>query len=303
MRHLLLAFLAIISVVSATLVAIFGSKLESAIVRIWAYLLGKKIKGRKPKRQHWVVWLGFFLFLAIAALSTAALETLSGNDNGMSPITVMPPVVTVIAPSSAPPFSTVSKGFKPIVEEFWTREKDKFIQTSPNVYIDDNQVNCHIKRSDGDQYLYRSIQPPVTGDFRFTVIGQVNSWTNNCECRVGLGDKVGEGIAIGFGWFGGGCANHGPTIFPTGAFAKTFEHHCSMGDDWPWFEAGKPYRVSLEVEGVRATLFVEGEKVEKFFGTVDYSKPYDTLWVGRYGDGDWPECSVTIESVTIEPLH
>ncbi len=214
------------------------------------------------------------------------------------PSTIVPPTVTVVAPISNG-LTQTSPSFSSIVEEF--SSSTNFVQTSSAVYIEGDQVNCNVSRSGSDQFVYRTI-PEISGDFRFTVTGQINSWTNNCGCKVGLGDNVNEGIFIQFGFFGGGCKKNGPTIFPGGGLSHTFDDNCYLGADWPWFDSNVPYRASVELIGVQATLFIEGQQVQKYFGTNTYSDGYDTLWIGLRGDGDWPECSATIESVSIESL-
>ena len=290
---IILGILAAMSFIAATLVSVFASKLESPITHLWAKLLGKPLSGKKPTRRSIIIWIGFLIFLCLGAASAALVQTIPSQDMELSP------VITMISPSTNGQITNSMADFSPIIEEFSSNEG--FTQTSSRVFIDGDQVNCNISRSAGEQFVYRSI-PDISGDFRFTVIGSVNSWTNNCNCNVGIGDAVNNGIFISFGWFGGGCPENGPTIFPGGGISKTFEHNCLMDDNWPWFEKGIPYRVSLEVKGIHSTLYVEDQQVEKFFGTNSYTGKYNTLWIGRDDKNDWPECSITIESVTIEPI-
>ncbi len=289
--RLVLAILAALSVLAAALVGALSKRLESSVAQSWASVFGEKLVGRKAARQPLIIWLGVAAFLCLGMASAAVREILPTP-------TPAPPIITVVVPAAAEPGQSPA-AFSPIVEEF-SSSKD-FVQTSPNVYIEGNQVNCNVSRSGGDQFVYRNIQP-ISGDFRFTVIGQINSWTNNCGCQVGIGDQVNRGAFVQFGYFGGGCPVSGPTIFPGGGLSHTFEHLCLGSEDWPWFDSGVPYRAAVEIRGVEVTLFVEGQKVSKFFGTNSYTGNYNTLWVGLRGDGDWPECSVTIESTTIEPI-
>lgn len=185
-----------------------------------------------------------------------------------------------------------------IVEEFDTDQG--FIQTSPNVYIADGQVYWHIERSAGQQYVYRPI-PAFNGNVRLTVRGQVNSWTNNCDSRVGIGDEPGNGIIINFGWTGGGCPTNGPLIdAPRGVKLERYEQDCQFRGDWLWVKRGTPYTASLTIIDEAARLEVKG--VGSSAGTVKYKGPYTTLWVGNKGNNDWPECTGRIDTVIVEPL-
>jgi len=291
-----LSLLAVISFVAAIAIAIFANRLESPLTHLWAALLGKTLPGRPPAAKHYIIWTGFFFFLCLGMVSVGLGEFFDAPSQPN--VTVVPPAITVVVPGNFSSPGTTSN-FPPVIEEF--SSPADFVQTSSDVYIEGDQVNCNVSRSGGDQFVYRSI-PVFNGDFRISVIGQINSWTNNCMCEVGIGDQAGEGVIIGFGWFGGGCPTNGPTIVPAGGLSKTFGHDCSQNNDWPWFESQIPYRASVEIRGVEATFFVEGQKVDKFFGTNTYAGNYDTLWVGLRGDGDWPQCSINIESVAVEPV-
>lgn len=277
--------------VAAILISMFANKLEAPLSDLWTKWFSKNTSGSRPAHKTFLLAIGFLVFLCLGTGSAALLEILSAPENA-------------VAPNAGSAESIASSGFSPIIEEF--KSYEGFTQTSPNVSISGDQANCNVSRSGGEQFLYRAI-PRIDGDFRFTVIAEINSWTNNCQCNVGIGDREGEGVVLRFGYYGGGCENEGPTIIPAGSLSRTFDHECALDDleqsEWPWFEVESPYRAAVEINGVQATLFVEGDQIEKFFGTNTYTGRYDTLWIGLNGDGDWPECSVTIESVTLEPLE
>jgi hypothetical protein len=55
-----------------------------------------------------------------------------------------------------------------------------FTNCDLNKYIEGGQVNWHIQRNGGVQYVYRSI-PPFSGNVRLTARGQVDSWTNGVQ--------------------------------------------------------------------------------------------------------------------------
>ena len=131
------------------------------------------------------------------------------------------------------------------------------------------------------------------------VRGQVDSWTNNCSVRAGIGDEVGGGLSVVLGWTGGGCPTNGPFAEADGVIL-TPQTDCDFGDDWFWLKPSTLYTVTLTVQGDTADLSVEG--VGNTPAKTEYQGPYTTLWVGNTGRGDWPECSGKIDSMMIEPL-
>ena len=294
----LLACLAGISFVSAIIAGIFASRLEIPITHFWMGLFNKKLPGPKPAAGHYIVWLGLLIFVCISFISTMFGVLLDSGPTSIPPITVVVP--TGVA-SSYSPLATGAASFSPFVEEF--TNSAEFTQTVDAIYLDDAQAVCNVSRSGGDQFLYRDI-PNINGDLQFTVVGQVNDWTNNCQCQIGIGNKVGEGIGIGFGYFGGGCSSQGALVIPVGEVSQPwFADSCEDMEKWSWITPQRPYRVSLTVKGADVTFNVEGNEVEKHFTTTTYNQNYNILWVGLRGDGDWPQCSATFNSVTIEPVR
>jgi WD40 repeat protein len=186
-----------------------------------------------------------------------------------------------------------------IVETFDSSQG--FIQTSPNVYIADGRVIWHFERSDGEQYVYRSI-PPFSGDVRLVARGQIDDWTSNCGVQAGIGTEPGTGLSIAFSAFGGGCPAESAVIDTfVGVSLEHYEEKvCEYTGDWLWVDASSPYTAELTTLDGTAALAVEG--VGTAAGTAYYQGPYTTLWVGNSGHGDWPECWGVIESFTIEPL-
>jgi|SRR5688572_18971554 len=175
-----------------------------------------------------------------------------------------------------------------------------FKSTVPqNIYISQEKVFWNVSRSGGDQYLYRTI-PTFQGNVRLTVVGQVNDWTNNCASGVGIGDKLGSGIAINFGYYGGGCPTSGAVITATGATLDIQEEQCTFVGDWLWINPKTPTRAELTTKFTLAELSVEG--IGKAKGIVNYVGDYKLLWIGMSGNGDWPSCSGEIHSIKIEPL-
>jgi hypothetical protein len=121
-----------------------------------------------------------------------------------------------------------------------------FSQTDPDVYIANGKVNWTIYRDKGDQYIYKNI-PAFSGDVRLTVVGQIESWTNNCNVRAGIGEGLGSGISINFGFFGGGCATNGPVVTASGVTLDYSENNCNFTGNWLWITSGTPYTAILTI--------------------------------------------------------
>jgi hypothetical protein len=176
-----------------------------------------------------------------------------------------------------------------------------FKSTSQNLYISQGKVLWNVNRHEGDQYLYQAIQT-FKGDVRLTVVGQIDTWTNNCGVGVGIGDKLGSGIAINFGYYGGGCSRSGAVITAAGASFDMQENPaCTFVGDWLWINPKTPTRVELTTDFSSAELVIEGNG--KAEGIVNYLGDYNLLWIGMRGNGDWPTCSGEIDSIKIEPLQ
>jgi hypothetical protein len=177
---------------------------------------------------------------------------------------------------------------------------NKFTNTSSNLLIENNQLSWKIERKGGQQFVYREI-PAFDGDVCLTVIGQIDNWTNNCRCGVGIGDKPGTGIAIYYGFQGGGCPTNGPVITIGGAvFNMVHDSSLRFTGDWLWITKQRSYKTSLTIRGSSATVKVD--EVGEATGVVEYTGQYSTLWIGNRGDGDWPCCAGKIFYVSIEPL-
>lgn len=287
----ILAILAAVSFIAAIVIGAFASRLESPFAHIWAQFWGKPLVGKKPSKQPLIIWVGFLVFLCIGASSAAMVEIIG------PPSTIIPPAITVIAPNNSG-LPVVSPSFSPIIEEF--EDATDFIQTTPNIYIDRGRVHWEVSRNGGEQYIYRVI-PSISSDVdvRLTVVGQIDDWTNNCKAGAGIGDAPGEGPAIYFGYYGGGCPQSGANIRTGGVNIHISEESCNFDGQWAWIERATPYRAALEIKGSSATLLVED--VAKVFATKSYSGEYSVLWVGMTGFGDYPTCSGIIDSVTVEP--
>ena len=201
----------------------------------------------------------------------------------------------------------VNQDYYPLVEEF--NDPDIFTYTSPGrVYISDGVVHWNITRSGTEkQYVYREI-PPFSGDVKLIVRGQINSWTNNCKVRAGIGSRLAEygetrdnsGVSINFSFDGGGCSTNGPNIGATGVRLDAQESYCNFTGNWLWINRGIPYTAELTISNGNASLSVPG--VGTSTGVPIYEGNYNMLFVGDTAGGDWPSCSGTVDSMTVEPL-
>lgn len=204
----------------------------------------------------------------------------------------------------------------PLREEF--DDPSAFQYTAPDrVYISGGQVIWNVSRAAPyPQYVYRSI-PEFSGDVRLTVRGQVNWYNNNCGVWAGIGDGFGgqhrgEATAVNFGFLGGGCGPVQPTTLPgtivggAGTYAWDYGESttCNFWGNWLRINPGVPYEATLIVSGGTATLRVPGALGATQANGIPpfYSGPYNTLFVGITGGGDWPSCSGTIDYIEVEPL-
>ncbi|MEM7131090.1 MAG: hypothetical protein AAF702_32510 [Chloroflexota bacterium] len=186
----------------------------------------------------------------------------------------------------------------PILEEF--DNPDAFINTAPDkVTIQDGQVVANIG-GEGVQYVYRNI-PDFSGDVRLTVTGQVNGFENNCFVYTGIGDSLGDGVAVALGFTGGGCPIQGPLISTSGVILD-HEHLCEdTKGNYHWIDLATPYTATLEITDENALLSVPGLGTTP--GQLVYNGIFSQLSVGAAGSSPGAnDCSVTIERVTIEPL-
>ena len=190
--------------------------------------------------------------------------------------------------------ASVATGF---TEEF--NNLGDFFQTSGNITLVDGKANWLLTRNGVGQFIYRNI-PAVSGNVRITVIGQVDDWTDNCRGGVGIGDAPGSGIAVYFGFSGGGCSISGPAVTAGGVTLNMQQNYCVFTPNWPWIQAKTPYKVMLSAQYPYADLEVEG--IGSVTGTVDYNGEYNVLWVGLQEGGDASACSGSFDSILIEPI-
>ena len=189
----------------------------------------------------------------------------------------------------------VTTGF---TEEF--NNLSDFSQTSGNIALVDGKANWLLTRNGMGQFIYRNISA-FSGNVRITVVGQVNDWTDNCRGGIGIGDQPGSGIAVYFGFSGGGCPTSGPAITADGVTLNMQQSYCVFTPNWPWIQAKTPYKVVLTVQNPYADLEVEG--IDNIRGTVDYGGEYKVLWVGLLEEGDVEACSGSFDSILVEPIQ
>jgi hypothetical protein len=183
-----------------------------------------------------------------------------------------------------------------VLEEF--DQAEAFISTDPDVTVADGRALWSVARNGGEQLLYRSI-PTISGNVHLYVVGRVDYASNNCAGRIGIGDAPGTGISVSYGWFGGGCPKNGFLVDVGDGIALDHSMDgCDFIGDWMWIGANKDYHTDLETLDGMALLSVSGVGLSK--GQVTYNGLFNTLWVGLKGDGDWPSCSGSFDSILIE---
>ena len=148
-----------------------------------------------------------------------------------------------------------------------------------------------------DQYISKQV-PITVGDIRITVIGRVDAWSGNADCRVGLGGSVGTGLSVAFGAYGAGCASQGPVVTAHGVDLNFVEMSCDFIGPWPWITPLAFYSATLEVSSNVATLYVPGVALAS--GTRTDHGSYNTLWIGRNVDGQFGSASGIIDQVIVE---
>ena len=243
-------------------------------------------------RRHRWWWL-----LALTGVVVTA-TTVGANIATMFGATFPNPFAATMVPIETPSITMTPLAAGLVFDEF--NANQGFQSTSSQVEIYQGKILWNVNRSGGEQYLYREI-PAFRGDVRLTVVGQVNDWTNNCAVGVGIGDRLGSGIAIKFGYYGGGCATSGTVITALGATLDMQESYCSFSGDWLWISPNTPTHAELTTDFTLAELAVE--RIGKAEGVVSYVGDYKLLWIGMTGNGDWPSCSGEIHSIKIEPLE
>jgi hypothetical protein len=96
--RIVIGIFSVISFVAAILIVAFSNRLESTLAHIWADLLGQKLSGRKPSRQPYIIWLGFFICICLGSFSVmmGAILDVPTNANAQPAITVVIPTNYVV---------------------------------------------------------------------------------------------------------------------------------------------------------------------------------------------------------------
>ncbi|HEY9075927.1 MAG TPA: serine/threonine-protein kinase [Anaerolineaceae bacterium] len=200
------------------------------------------------------------------------------------------------------PAGTISKTGTVIVSENF-ENPNIWTYTNPTaVVVSGGKAIWNIDTSKGKQYIYRSI-PKFSGNFRMTLVGQVNYANNNCGSVVTLGDQdFSKTIGVGMGFYGGGCPVSGFTVIgPATLWDYFYSDGCGLNQNWLWIEANKIYTTVLEIKNGMTTMTVKGQD-KTVVGKPVYTGEYNTLYVGYEAAGDYPTCSGSFDSVIIEKL-
>jgi hypothetical protein len=232
---------------------------------------------------------------SVPTMASTASQSISVDGNVFGPI-VQGNGNTVINNST--------NGFSPLIHSpvsFDSFTTDDFQSIGNGVSISKGKIFWDVSRRDGNQFLYRNI-PTFNGNVRLSAVGQINDWTNNCAVGVGIGTSLGSGIAINFGYYGGGCGITKATITASGATFNMQEiaKPCNFNGDWLLVDPNTPVRASMATDSSSVELSVDG--VGKSNGVLNYHGDYNLLWIGMSGDGDYPSCSGEIDSIKVEPL-
>lgn len=174
--------------------------------------------------------------------------------------------------------------------------------THVQINTDDGQVHFNVHRDAGAQYVWRTI-PHLVGDVRITVTGQLDSWSGNGDCVIGIGNAadVQSCVGVQLGFYGAGCATQGPLFGARGVSLNNSENPaCHFNGPWLWVNQGTPYTASLTIAGGHALLQVAG--VGAVTGTLTYSGDYTKLFVGNTGAGGFESATGAVDMVIIETL-
>ena len=208
-------------------------------------------------------------------------------------ITPIPSEEPVVIETEAPE----ADSFYPYWEQF--QDIAGFSFTTPFFSYEDDGLHWTIDRSGGSQFLYKEI-PEIEGDFYLSSYGYFEEWDNNCQIQIGVGDNVGEGVYVSFGYLGGGCSENGVIANVGGVEMPYYEEDCNFIGDWLWIEDNTEEIIDLWIEDGTATF---GTNYDTVYGEQTYFGPFDTLWIGYEGDGDWPTCSGKLVDVYLETLE
>lgn len=232
-------------------------------------------------------------------------------------LSVATALVIILSARGSRDVISAEQGGTIIVEEF--NDAGPFTSSAPeHVYVDEqaSRAVLQVRRTE-ERVLYRTV-PTISGDFRLTVTGQFDRADNNCNLHIGLADRVpqlGEhfsGAEIEFSWFGGGCPNNFTHILASwrypgeGRYMTFQDYECggSSGTHIP-VNDGTPYTAVLDVHGDTGTLTVYdmcGTLMGSMAGPIEQELgELSVLWLGLIGNGDWPSCSGSIDTVRIEP--
>jgi hypothetical protein len=203
-------------------------------------------------------------------------------------------VVEEIAPRSA------GQSDYPLIEDF---DSDAgFTATTPSqVYISDGKAHWDLTQTiSADQFIYRSI-PPFTGDFKMTVVGQIDTNTGNYAALIGIGNTYNTGLGLRIGYHGAGCPSGGHYFDGgRGVSLSAFESGCVFTGNWLFIDPMTEYTATLTIQGSDATLEVDGVGVDT--GLAAYGGTFNTLYIGGEGGTNTPEASGSIERIIIERI-
>jgi len=242
-----------------------------------------------------------FMAQTVAARLTRAVDTPQEQDTQATLDAIREAVLTETAQASGG--LEVERSSLSIIEEF--DDPSTFSQTSSNVQITEGTVFWNIDFEEGQQYVYREI-PNFNGDVKLVVTGRVDSSRGNCATNVGIGrmgdgNQMFDGLGLHLGFYGAGCTTSGYRVSAHGVRLESKESSCQFTGNWLWIESGRTYTAELTIVDNHVSLEVPNVGVS--YGEKLYDGDYRVLYVGLTGNGTWPSCAGTIDSVSIYQLE
>jgi hypothetical protein len=182
--------------------------------------------------------------------------------------------------------------------------------TDPDVYVSGGVIHWFVDRQQAsDQYVWTPLCAAFTGDVRITVVGRIDTATNNSRCTIGVGSgadatSVQQGVSLNFGWYGGGCPTHGFLInADEGVHLNNLESYCVFTGTFLWVNPSQTYTAVLAYLPSLNTVHLDVPGVGSVEGTPTYAGgPYNKLYVGMRGNpaSGWGACSGSIDYVRVE---
>jgi len=206
-----------------------------------------------------------------------------------------------------------------LFEEDFSTDKGWISEPKKDIFRDaiNKNIAWHARRN-RMQYMYHSI-PNYTGDFTLRINGIIEKRTNNCWIEMGLTDRAKftkgamPGIAIMFGWFGGGTPYHHYYAYVRGQckdgekFTSTTGHITPSKDTWAgYIKLSKDtwYHFILAVKGNTWELIVKnsatGAHIGSLSGILKGKLPsLNYVYFANLDKNDWPTMAGRLDNISV----